>query len=221
MFTTNSLVKHIAVWQLLSQLVSTQEVLSPAIFIPSTVTDFSVPVRTISSYAPFATSLIFGSYNYFSIVAVGLSATTYASSNHYLPFQTANCRGERLDRRTIVNGPSTAGATYYTDACGTIPSATAEVNCVLTGPAPVTTATCTMTVSDGINPVSTFTVTENSSEIAPEPVTITAGLGKLSQFGGGGTVTVSLTTASVNTSKFFSIMLFPSFEEKKRVDAEA
>ncbi|PVH74392.1 hypothetical protein DL98DRAFT_537459 [Cadophora sp. DSE1049] len=77
---------------------------------------------------------------------------------------------------TIVNGPFTAGVTIiYTD-CGTNLTSSIRFDCPLTEP---NTATCNYVFSVG-NSTGTSTITQNSSEMSPQPCTITAGVEKLS-----------------------------------------
>lgn len=126
-----------------------------------------------SNIESITTSLIFGPWDVnLSVVAVDSTATTYVENNSD-PSRT--CNAEAYDRVTIINGPSTAGVTYIFTSCDTLPAYQYQVDCPLTE---ANTATCNIVYTDE-NSTSTTIVTENSSELSPQPVTITAGLEKL------------------------------------------
>jgi hypothetical protein len=122
------------------------------------------------------TSLIFGPWDArLSVITADATATAYLENNS-LPYNTPpNCNIEAYDRATIINGPSTAGVTYLYTKCGTYLATIFEVDCTLTA---TDTATCTVTVShNGTSDI--FTETQNSSELSPQPCTITAGFEQL------------------------------------------
>ncbi|KAH8587785.1 hypothetical protein B0O99DRAFT_640777 [Bisporella sp. PMI_857] len=146
----------------------------------STVTAQSHLHSTSQSQSAITTSLIFGPWDIgVSVIAVDATATTYLDNNHDPSrnnSNTKNCNAEAYDRATIVNGPSTAGITYIFTECGTNLAASYQYDCPLTEP---NTATCSVVFSMG-NSKGTSTVTQNSSELSPQPCTITAGIEKLS-----------------------------------------
>jgi hypothetical protein len=126
-----------------------------------------------------ATSLIFGPWDVnLSVIGADATATTYLEDNSDPSRNNSNtidCNAEAYDRATVVNGPSTAGVTYIYTECGTNKAASFHVDCPLTEP---NTATCTY-VNVAQNETDTGTQTQNSSELSPQPCTITAGIEKL------------------------------------------
>ncbi|KAH9211026.1 hypothetical protein DL95DRAFT_512148 [Leptodontidium sp. 2 PMI_412] len=152
------------------------------------------------------TSLIFVPWDArVSVIAVDATATTYLEDNHNPSRNNSNteeCNAEAYDRVTIVNGPSTAGVTVIYTECGTNMATSHRYDCPLTEP---NTATCNYVFSIG-NSTGTGTETQNSSEMSPQPCTITAGIEKLSL----GSVTASTTpTTSVESAQVLQTT-FPS-----------
>lgn len=153
------------------------------------------------SQSAITTSLIFGPWGIrLSVVAVDTTATTYLQDNHDPSRNNSNtkeCNAEAYDRVTIINGPSTAGITYVYTECGTNLAGSYQLDCPLTDP---NTATCSYVFSM-VGSTGTSTVTQNSSELSPQPCTITAGIERLSA----GSVT-ALTTPGLSTS-YFTMMV--------------
>lgn len=124
----------------------------------------STPITTSLTFAPWDSHL--------SVITADPIATTYLEDNSS---DDSDCNAEAYDRVMIVNGPSTAGVTYVYISCGTLPAYVYHIDCSLTE---ANTATCGYAVSSG-NTTQTSTVTQNSSELSGQPVTITAGIEKL------------------------------------------
>ena len=136
-----------------------------SLFLSPTITKFCHPPYI-------TTSLILGSWDSdVSVLNVDPDAITYVED--YRRPGTTICDIKFYDSNTFVNGPSTAGVTYIRTACGTLDYISINYECPLSEP---NTATCTYFV----NGTSMGIATQNSSEVSPVPVTITAGLEKLS-----------------------------------------
>lgn len=131
------------------------------------------------SHSWISTSLIFGPWDVkLSVIGADATATTYLEDNSDPSRNNTNtgaCNAEAYDRLTVVNGPSTAGVTYIYTSCGTNVAMSYHYDCPLTEP---NTATCAYVASSG-NTTVTSSVTQNSSEISPQPCLITAGIEKL------------------------------------------
>ena len=173
MFHHPHILKYVALWHLLLSIVTAQ----------------SRSHSNSQSQSAIKTSLIFGPWDVgVSVIAVDTTATTYLEDNHDPSRNNSNteeCNAEAYDRMTIVNGPSTAGATVIYTECGTNMATSHRYDCPLTES---NTATCNYAFSIG-NSTGTGTETQNSSEMSPQPCTITAGIEKLSP----GSVTASTT----------------------------
>lgn len=146
----------------------------------SVTTAQTQPYSNSQSQSKIKTSLIFAPWDeQVSVLAVDSTATTYLQDNHDPSRNNSNteaCHVEAYDRATIVNGPSTAGITIVYTECGTNLASSIRLDCPLTE---LNTATCDYVYSMG-NSTGTSTMTQNSSELSPQPCTIIGGMEKLS-----------------------------------------
>ncbi|KAG4439534.1 hypothetical protein IFR05_004974 [Cadophora sp. M221] len=180
MFLHPHILKYVTLWHLLISIITAQ----------------SHSQSNSQSQSEITTSLVFVPWDgRVSVIAVDPTATTYLEDNHDPSrnnLNTEECNAEAYDRVTIVNGPSTAGATVIYTECGTNLATSYRYDCPLTEP---NTATCNYMFSIS-NSTGTSTITQNSSEMSPQPCTITAGIEKLSP----GSVAASTTTTTSGES---------------------
>ncbi|KAH8691709.1 hypothetical protein GQ44DRAFT_734163 [Phaeosphaeriaceae sp. PMI808] len=169
------------------------------------------------------TSLVFVPWDaHVSVVAVDPTATTYLQDNpnpSRNKSNTINCHPEAYDRVTIVNGPSTAGLTIFYTECGRYPAYSHRLECPLTEP---NTAICSHFLTSG-NSTRTTTETANSSELSPQPCTITAGIEKLGPRSATVATTSGLSTPYVydgagrSTTDFFQIEVHQCHKQRFRL----
>ena len=176
----------------------------------SVTTAQTQPYSNSQSQSKITTSLIFAPWDeQVSVLAVDITATTYLQDNHDPSRNNSNtdaCHAEAYDRATIVNGPSTAGVTIVYTECGTNLASLIRLDCPLTEP---NTATCDYRFSIG-NSTGTSTMTQNSSELSPQPCTVIGGMEKLSA----GSVIASTTSGLSTQYTYFDHTMLITFSWK-------